>query len=83
YNIYQDILAHCAKTQNRIGIFDLAHQSAEQTTDEVVEDFRIAIGNTALKYGAAYYPWLKTSIFQTKDVTYKNIDHDNLSTFRK
>jgi phage tail sheath protein FI len=82
YNLYGDILKHCAKTQSRFGIFDLKFQTDDDTTDEIVTEFRTAIGTTALNYGAAYYPWLHTSIFQPGDVTYKNIAHESLEDLR-
>lgn len=73
YPVYVDVLKHCNATQSRFGIFDLEKQGKVQTTDEVVTPFRTAMGTEFLNYGAAYYPWLKTSIIQPDDVTYTNI----------
>ncbi|WP_343690605.1 phage tail sheath C-terminal domain-containing protein [Chitinophaga sp.] len=75
YNsIYTRVLAHCKETQSRFGIFDLAKQGFTEKTDDVVLKFRNGIGVNALNYGAAYYPWLKTSIVQPGEVTFENLD---------
>ncbi|PSL27564.1 phage tail sheath family protein [Chitinophaga ginsengisoli] len=75
YNtMYTKVLDHCAKTQSRFGIFDLAKQGATDTTDAIVAAFRSKIGINALNYGAAYYPWLKTAIVQSSEVDFENID---------
>ncbi|MET0945558.1 MAG: phage tail sheath C-terminal domain-containing protein [Flavobacterium sp.] len=76
YDIYAaKVLAHCAKVQSRFGIFDLIKQLPSDTTDGIVDAFRLKIGGNDLKYGAAYYPWLKTSIVQPSEVTFENLDH--------
>lgn len=75
YNsIYTEILKHCANTQSRFAIFDLEKQSPTGSTSEVVGTFRTNIGVNDLKYGAAYYPWLKTAVVQPSEVTYENLD---------
>jgi uncharacterized protein len=53
------ILAHCNKLQDRFGIFDVKSTGVENTDAAA---FRLKIGNQNLKYGAAYYPPLKTTI---------------------
>lgn len=64
------VLAHCNKMQDRFGIFDLIHDTSltlnVATTDASV--FRDAIGNQFLKYGAAYYPELNTTISPNGDI---------------
>ncbi|RFM33305.1 phage tail sheath family protein [Chitinophaga silvisoli] len=75
YNsVYTKVLAHCQETQSRFGIFDLAQQTYTDKTEDVVKKFRDGIGINALNYGAAYYPWLKTSIVQPSEVTFENLD---------
>jgi len=73
YPLYIDVLKHCADTQSRFGIFDLAKQKSNEVTDDNVLPFRTAIGINYLNYGAAYYPWLKTTIIQAEEVDYKNL----------
>lgn len=73
-DVYQKVLMHCAKMQSRIGIFDLRKQARTEKTDVVVQEFRDNIGTTSLNYGAAYYPWLKTSVVQPTEIDFGNID---------
>lgn len=78
YSLYRLVLQHCAKMQNRFGIFDV-WQSKTQTTDDDIAQFRgtdkePGIGTDFLNYGAAYYPWLKTSIVQDQEIDFTNLD---------
>jgi uncharacterized protein len=73
YPIYQLALEHCAKMQSRFGIFDVA-QSNTQTPDDDIRQFRDGIGTDFLNYGAAYYPWLKTSVIQSQEIDFTNLD---------
>ena len=73
YDVYVQVLLHCQKTQSRFGIFDVV-QDSTKTTAEDIDDFRNGIGTTALNYGAAYYPWLKSSIVQPSEVDFTNLD---------
>ena len=52
-------LAHCNTMQDRFGIFDV--QSSGSHSADVTE-FRTRIGTQYLKYGAAYYPPLHTTL---------------------
>lgn len=60
--------------QSRFAIFDLVKQQAGDNTADIVESFRNKIGNDALNYGAAYYPWLKAAIVQSEEVDFENLD---------
>jgi len=73
YDIYVQVLLHCQKTQSRFGLFDVIPDS-NQTVDDDIKAFREGIGTSALNYGAAYYPWLKTSIVQATEVDFTNLD---------
>ncbi|OCX53143.1 phage tail protein [Mucilaginibacter sp. PPCGB 2223] len=75
YNtVYTTALQHCADTQSRFAILDLAQQSPVDQTSDIVGKFRDDIGINALNYGAAYYPWLKTALVQPTEVDLDNID---------
>jgi phage tail sheath protein FI len=54
-------LAQCEKLQDRFVIMDLhrGHRATALGVDPIAA-FRNAIGTSSLKYGAAYYPWLRT-----------------------
>jgi uncharacterized protein len=72
YPIHQMALAHCAKMQSRFTILDV-YQTTAVNLQSDVQNFRDGIGNVGLKYGAAYYPWLKTTIVQDDEVDFTNI----------
>lgn len=54
-------LAQCEKLQDRFVIMDLCNgdQPVSLTLDPIA-DFRQNVGTGSLKYGAAYYPWVRT-----------------------
>ncbi len=61
YTIYKDALAQCAELGDRVTIIDIFNTGA-QAFGDVEANFRSKIGNNFLKYGAAYYPYLKTNL---------------------
>ncbi len=54
-------LAQCEKLQDRFVIMDVGQgdQPISPTLDPIAE-FRQNVGTNSLKYGAAYYPWVRT-----------------------
>jgi uncharacterized protein len=61
--LHDQMLAQCAKLQDRFALMDALHYS-NQTVAEDGADFRAEVGNSDLKYGASYYPGLKTILFR-------------------
>lgn len=59
-DFYTAMLSHCA-ANNRFTILDLPY-------DGKAEDFRANVGNNFLAYGAAYYPWLNTTVLSENDI---------------
>lgn len=76
YEVYKQVLAHCAKMQNRVGIFDVfdGYNSREDGEEDNIKVFREKIGTEYLCYAAAYYPWLETNVVQKGEITFKNFD---------
>ncbi|MEL7589041.1 MAG: phage tail sheath C-terminal domain-containing protein [Prolixibacteraceae bacterium] len=76
-NLQQTALAQCARLQDRFTIMDLmdGFRAAEVAFDPV-SVFRQEVGMNNLSYGAAYYPWLKTSFLSA-------ISWDQLKFFKK
>ncbi|MGF6930293.1 phage tail sheath protein FI [Chitinophaga sp. W2I13] len=72
--VYSQVLQHCANMQSRFGIFDLVKQKPSDVLEDVVGVFREQIGVNSLNYGAAYHPWLKTTIVQPDEVDFENLD---------
>ena len=66
-------LKQCADLQDRFTILDVLNGNKERTfdNDDIINKFRNGIVASNLTYGAAYYPWLRTSIPYT--VSYSNI----------
>jgi uncharacterized protein len=73
YPIYQEALAHCEKMQSRFAILDV-YQTSKTSLQNDIQFFRDGIGNVGLKYGAAYYPWLNTTIVQDDEIDFTNLD---------
>lgn len=68
-DIQQLVIGHCGKMMNRFAIFDVQPKSAgNETMDEQIKTFRTNVGANFLSYGAAYYPWLNTSVMSDKDI---------------
>lgn len=59
--IYDALLAQCDKLQDRFAIMD-AIRNSSNTVAEDATAFRAEVGTSNLKYGAAYYPSLQTSL---------------------
>ena len=61
--IHTEMLAQCNKLQDRFSVLDIVNGDKEITTStDPIADFRKYVGMSHLKYGAAYYPWLKTTL---------------------
>jgi len=58
YPCYQNALRQCAELKDRFTIIDV-HSSTDLS---VIKDFRSNIGANNLNYGAAYFPWLETTL---------------------
>ncbi|MBL9170933.1 MAG: phage tail sheath family protein [Verrucomicrobiales bacterium] len=75
-SLMQDVLRQCGAMRSRIGIVDVpggdAPDPASWMSDDILP-FRIAIGTEFLSYGAAYYPFLRTSIVSEADIGMANL----------
>ncbi len=60
-DLVKAVLAQCDKLRDRFGIFDL-HDGGKALTGEELAANRTAFGTNHLKYGAAYYPFVKTTM---------------------
>lgn len=91
YSVYTAVLAHCGKMMNRIGVFDVYNgfkdrRDPSETKDDapvdLITEFRSAIGTNFLSYGAAYYPWINTSIVQDTEISFQNLTDDSLTVLQ-
>jgi phage tail sheath protein FI len=73
-NLMTSALNLCGKLQDRFTIMDVYNGYEDRTYDnnDVITNFRTGIGSSNLNYGAAYYPWLNTSL--TTSFSYQNIN---------
>lgn len=86
-NVVREMLGQASTLQDRIAILDVYGAQYANTSDHpdatletVIGQFRedvgendAAHGETYLSYGAAYFPYLHTSVIPLSDVTYLNI----------
>ncbi|MGF7037253.1 phage tail sheath C-terminal domain-containing protein [Mucilaginibacter lappiensis] len=72
-NLATTSLKLCAELQDRFTILDILNGDKERSFDntDVVTVFRNGIGSANLNYGAAYYPWLRSSL--SYGFSYQNI----------
>jgi hypothetical protein len=62
YGLYNDALMQCNKLQDRFTIIDTLSYDADSPSDSNIDDLRdnTLSDKDIVKYGAAYYPFLKT-----------------------
>jgi phage tail sheath protein FI len=78
YSIQAGMLMHCGyKMKNRFAILDVYNGFKERTFDEqdVIGKFREGVGSNFLQWGAAYYPYLNTSVVKSGELNYTLIDN--------
>lgn len=73
-DVYQAALAQAANLMDRFVILDVPD------SENAVRDFRNGIGMNNLRYGAAYYPYLNTSISKYALVNDDDIEFKNATT---
>lgn len=79
--LMQRMLKQNSEMGNSISLFDIIGADNPDPTLYVkdIESFRSNIGVNGLNYGAAYYPFIETSILQTSDIDYTNLFGGNLN----
>jgi hypothetical protein len=77
-SLQQAMLLHCGYTmKNRFAILDVFNGDKERTFDDedIINKFREGVGANFLQWGAAYYPFLQTTVVQASDVDFTNISN--------
>ena len=82
YTLYGEALGQCKKLQDRFTIIDTRTYDADSPTDPNIDALRngISLEKDYLKYGAAYYPWVKTILnyqFNNEDVVITHVNEGN------
>lgn len=79
-SIQEAMLKHCGYDMRTcFAILDVyeGHREREAPEGDVVKNFRENIGSNFLDFGAAYYPWVNTTIIQDGDLNYQNLSDIN------
>lgn len=79
YTLYNDALKQCKELKDRFTIIDTRDYDADSPVDVNIKNLRDKISSEKdfLKYGAAYYPFLSTSldyVFDHEDIVINHID---------
>jgi uncharacterized protein len=69
-NLQTQMLLQCSTMKSRVAILDVfaGDVPINDVTLSPIDNFRNGIGTVGLDYGAAYYPWIETSIVESSDV---------------
>jgi phage tail sheath protein FI len=78
YQVAIAALEHCGRMQNRMALLDV---SAPAATDPLqaggaIEVFRNSIQSSFLNYGAAYFPFLNTTVVTADEVSFVNLQQE-------
>lgn len=78
------VLAHCGKMQSRVGILDIhdGYKERNHPDGDVIDAFRMGVGVNSLMYGAAYYPWIHTTIVGDSELGITNFTPDSLEVLQ-
>ncbi len=76
FSLQQAMLMHCGfKMKNRFAILDVYNGVVPRSYDkaDIITRFREGVGSNFLAFGAAYYPYVKTTTVQGDEVDFTNI----------
>lgn len=68
------MLSFCSTSQSCFSILDVYNGTLSPDTT-VISDFRKAMGENNLQWGAVYYPFLNTSFVSPSDISYTQIEN--------
>lgn len=77
YDLCKDVLIQCGDLQDRFGIFDLRRDDNDGSS------FRNGSGTSFLSYGAAYYPYLKSSLKYSYEASRISFKHGAADAFNE
>lgn len=77
----QAVLEHCAIMQDRVAILDVfdGYKPRSYGNDDVISGDKgfWRLNSQFLNYGVAYYPWLRTTLLDDRDVDYTRFTQDS------
>ncbi len=78
YSLQSEMINHCGEMTSRVAILDVPGGWSEPLVGATSIDlFRNNVEPTlskSLSYASTYYPWLHTTVYQTSDISYNNIN---------
>ncbi|SEL38268.1 hypothetical protein SAMN05216359_108108 [Roseateles sp. YR242] len=75
-SVQQAMLQHCGgKMRSRIAILDVwgGDRDLKDNRGDPVAAFRNSLGVNFLDFATAYYPWVRTTVVQERDLDYTNV----------
>ncbi len=81
YALQQYMLDHCGKTRSCFALLDIYEGWSTVSPDGTflaVNNFRANVNSGSPDFGAAYFPWLNSTVITSSEVTYKNISNPDL-----
>lgn len=75
-SLYIPALQHCATSQSRMALLDVELVRSPELLTNAVNAFRqqVYADISTLSFGAAYCPWLNTTLVQFSEITMDNLD---------
>ena len=81
-SIQQSMMKHCNDMGNRFAILDVPKDETNTPLDKRIENFQNSV-TEYLSYGAAYFPWLNTTVLSERDLNRKLFTWDeSINTFK-
>lgn len=80
YSLQGQMISHCGDQMNRVAILDIPGGFEDPDGDwAAIKQFRTSVSADAkyLSYAAAYYPWLHTTVYQSSEISYENIQEES------
>lgn len=79
--IARGMLDQALALQDRLAILDVYasnlanHGTETPTLSDVIDQFRLDVGEVGLSYGAAYFPFVHASVMDPNEIDYRNISN--------
>ncbi len=82
YSLQEHMLMHCGEEMNKVAILDIfdGDKGLDNPNYNPVDNFRNQVSSDSFNYGAAYYPWLNTTILQASEINYTNLNNEGIKT---
>ena len=78
YSLQNEMINHCGEMMNRVAILDIPGGFSEPLVGTTsIQQFRNSVEPSNEKfssYAASYYPWLHTTVYQTSEISFNNIN---------